>query len=60
MENMNSERKYLLQRVLDLTKQLDMAQNTISSLENINVCGEPIKPIKSIKPVSIKHYFVYK
>ncbi|XP_048087933.1 knob-associated histidine-rich protein [Alosa alosa] len=37
MESMNSERKYLLQRILELTKQLDTAQNTISSLENINV-----------------------
>lgn len=37
---MNSERKYLLQRILELTKQLDTAQNTISSLENINVCGD--------------------
>ncbi|KAL2077399.1 hypothetical protein ACEWY4_026903 [Coilia grayii] len=37
MEGMNSERKYLLQRILDLTKQLDTAQNTICSLENINV-----------------------
>ncbi|XP_031442770.1 transcription initiation factor TFIID subunit 1 isoform X2 [Clupea harengus] len=36
-ENMNSERKYLLQRILEQTKRLDTAENTISSLENINV-----------------------
>ncbi|XP_030621336.1 uncharacterized protein LOC115804989 [Chanos chanos] len=36
-ENMNSERKYLLQRILELTKQLDSAQITITSLKNLNV-----------------------
>ncbi|XP_028816283.1 uncharacterized protein LOC114768263 [Denticeps clupeoides] len=36
-ESMNSERKYLLQRIVELTKQLDTAQSTINSLENINV-----------------------
>ncbi|RXN26837.1 clock-controlled 8-like protein [Labeo rohita] len=36
-DSLDSERKFLMQRVADLTKQLDTAQKTISSLENINV-----------------------
>ncbi|XP_073677069.1 uncharacterized protein [Garra rufa] len=36
-DSLDSERKFLVQRVADLTKQLDTAQKTISSLENINV-----------------------
>ncbi|XP_016149215.1 uncharacterized protein [Sinocyclocheilus grahami] len=37
VDSLDSERKFLMQRVADLTKQLDSAQKTISSLENINV-----------------------
>ncbi|XP_043113216.1 uncharacterized protein LOC122357740 [Puntigrus tetrazona] len=37
VDSLESERKFLMQRIADLTKQLDTAQKTISSLENINV-----------------------
>ncbi|XP_067312451.1 uncharacterized protein si:ch211-276i12.4 [Pseudorasbora parva] len=37
VDSLDSERKLLMQRVVDLTKQLDTAQKTINSLENINV-----------------------
>ncbi|XP_016429036.1 uncharacterized protein LOC107756445 [Sinocyclocheilus rhinocerous] len=37
VDSLDSERKFLMQRIADLTKQLDTAQKTISSLENINV-----------------------
>ncbi|XP_072520098.1 uncharacterized protein [Salminus brasiliensis] len=37
VDSMNSERKYHLHRIMELTKQLDAAKNTIISLENINV-----------------------
>ncbi|KAL7885639.1 hypothetical protein AOLI_G00059340 [Acnodon oligacanthus] len=37
VDSTNSERKYHLHRIMELTKQLDAAKNTIISLENINV-----------------------
>ncbi|KAG9272470.1 hornerin-like [Astyanax mexicanus] len=37
VDSMNSERKYHMHRIMELTKQLDAAKNTIISLENINV-----------------------
>ncbi|XP_057206089.1 uncharacterized protein LOC130564180 [Triplophysa rosa] len=37
VDSLDSERKFLRQRVVDLTNQLETAQKTISSLENINV-----------------------
>ncbi|ROL47137.1 Tight junction-associated protein 1 [Anabarilius grahami] len=37
VDSLDSERKFLKQRVVDLTKQLDTAQKTINSLETINV-----------------------
>ncbi|XP_059371929.1 uncharacterized protein si:ch211-276i12.4 [Carassius carassius] len=37
VDSLDSERKFLMQRIADLTKQLDTSQKTISSLENINV-----------------------
>ncbi|XP_051505142.1 uncharacterized protein si:ch211-276i12.4 [Myxocyprinus asiaticus] len=37
VDSLDSERKFIMQRVVDLTKQLETAQKTINSLENINV-----------------------
>ncbi|XP_055034892.2 uncharacterized protein [Misgurnus anguillicaudatus] len=37
VDSLDSERKFLMERVVDLSDQLDAAQKTISSLENINV-----------------------
>lgn len=37
VDSLDSERKSLMQRIADLTEQLDTAQKTTSSLENINV-----------------------
>ncbi|XP_051515022.1 uncharacterized protein LOC127418407 isoform X2 [Myxocyprinus asiaticus] len=37
VDSLHEERKFLLQKVVVLTKQLDTAQKTVVSLENINV-----------------------
>ncbi|XP_026112367.1 uncharacterized protein LOC113091134 [Carassius auratus] len=37
VDSLDSERKFLMQRVADVTKQLEIAQKTINSLENVNV-----------------------
>ncbi|XP_017214552.1 uncharacterized protein si:ch211-276i12.4 isoform X2 [Danio rerio] len=37
VDSLGSERTVLTQRIVDLTKQLDSAQKTIGSLENINI-----------------------
>ncbi|XP_052006151.1 uncharacterized protein LOC127660109 [Xyrauchen texanus] len=37
VDSLDSERKFIMQRVVDLTKQLETAEKTINSLESINV-----------------------
>ncbi|TRY54744.1 hypothetical protein DNTS_031267 [Danionella cerebrum] len=37
VDSLDSDRKFLMQRTVDLTKQLDSAQKKIGSLENINI-----------------------